>query len=135
MRDSSNKQGNTVRSRGVWASALLALALLASAVLPPVQIFAESSEIQSFEAQDPAYTETVPLGTPADEIQFPETLEATLKDGSKKPIPVTWTSADYDADKAGAYIFAAQFDGYTYALARPYAVITVDETATLKPRK
>lgn len=134
MADSSMKSkrcgGN---GRSAWA-ALLAVVTLAVAVLPSLQIFADGPEIASFAAGDPAYTETVPLGTSADEIDFPETLEAVMKDGSARQIPVTWASADYDADAAGVYMFGAQFSGYTYAAARPYAVITVDETA-VKPRR
>lgn len=44
-------------------------------------------------------------------------------------IPVTW-SGDYDLDTPGEYVLTASFSGYTYAEARPYAVITVEASTS-----
>ena len=41
-------------------------------------------------------------------------------------MPVEWKGV-YDSDIPGRYTFTAEFSGFIYASAHPYAVVTVDE--------
>ena len=52
----------------------------------------------------------------------PETMEINI------PIPVKWVSSpDYDGEKADAYIFTAQIEGFTVSVALPSISVTVGE--------
>ena len=44
-------------------------------------------------------------------------------------MPVTW-KGNYDPNTPGIYTLTAEFSGYTYAKAHPYAVVTVEESKT-----
>lgn len=48
----------------------------------------------------------VPLGTTAEQIGLPETLEI-IADGKKVNCPVSWSSSDYNSSTEGTYIFYA----------------------------
>ena len=54
--------------------------------------------------------------------------EEGVIDGEIANIPVTWESTGYDPDTEGEYIFNATIEGYIYSEARPYAVISIEET-------
>ena len=46
--------------------------------------------------------------------------------GIVKDIPVNWVCGDYDENVAGTYTFTAEFVGYTYAGAHPFALVTIE---------
>ena len=49
--------------------------------------------------------------------------------GEVVDVPVTW-KGNYDPNTPGIYTLTAEFSGYTYAKAHPYAVVTVEESKT-----
>jgi len=49
--------------------------------------------------------------------------------GEVVDVPVTW-KGNYDPHTPGIYTLTAEFSGYTYAKAHPYAVVTVEESKT-----
>ena len=49
--------------------------------------------------------------------------------GEVVDVPVTW-KGNYDPHTPGTYTLTAEFSGYTYAKAHPYAVVTVEESKT-----
>ena len=46
-------------------------------------------------------------------------------------VPVTWSTYDFDPDIPGEYTFTADIGSYSYAKARPTAVVTVGEMLTV----
>lgn len=54
---------------------------------------------------NPVADKKVIPGTAASAVGLPETVSVLLGDGSAKDLGVTWTSAEYNANAAGTYIF------------------------------
>ncbi|GLC79655.1 hypothetical protein LBYZC6_17690 [Lacrimispora brassicae] len=86
--------------------------------------------ITSFDV--PVTVATVSSGTKREDIPLPETLTATLEDGTVADIPVTWDDGGlYNEDMAGTYTFTADIGTYLYGQAPPVAVVTVTEPSAV----
>lgn len=96
-------------------------------LLPITGIAQNDSENGVIVSFDMPVTEIiVPLGTENEDIPLPETLAATLEEGTAVDIPVTWEdSGVYNKEAAGTYLFTADIGTWIYAQARPIAVVTV----------
>lgn len=82
--------------------------------------------ITSFDV--PVTKATVSSATKREDIPLPETLTATLEDGTAADIPVTWDDGGlYNGDMVGTYTFTADIGTYLYGQASPVAVVTVTE--------
>ncbi|WP_313187237.1 DUF7601 domain-containing protein [Lacrimispora sp.] len=108
---------------------LLFLILLVIGILPVTGVAQNDSAAVVITFFDMPVTEAiVPAGTKREDIPLPETLAATLEDGTTADIPVTWDEGGlYNEDMAGTYTFTADIGTYLYDQARPVAVVTVTE--------
>ena len=108
---------------------LLFLILLVIGILPVTGVAQNDSAAVVITFFDMPVTEAiVPAGTKREDIPLPETLAATLEDGTTADIPVTWDDGGlYNKDMAGTYTFTADIGTYLYDQARPVAVVTVTE--------
>ena len=108
---------------------VLALAMIAGIV--PFTAMADENTIASFDV--PETQISVAVNTALTDIGLPTTLSATMEDGSKVDIPVTWDGGDlYDGTTDGIFTFRAVLaSGYTYGGATPTAVVTVVAPAAL----
>lgn len=118
-----------MRKKRSWRIALsvLLIGLLLAELLPITGIAQNDSENEVIVSFDMPVTEIiVPLGTENEDIPLPETLAATLGEGTAVDIPVTWEdSGVYNKEAAGTYLFTADIGTWIYAQARPIAVVTV----------
>lgn len=108
---------------------LLLVILLVFGVLPITGIAQNDRGTEAIAFFDVVVTEaTVPAGTEREGISLPETLMATLEDGTIAAIPIIWKDGGgYNKDTAGMYTFTADIGTYLYGQARPVAVVTVTE--------
>lgn len=106
---------------------LLLLILLIIGILPVTGVAQNDSVAVVITFFDMPVTEAiVPAGTKREDIPLPETLAATLEDGTTADIPVTWDDGGlYNKDMTGTYTFNADIGTYLYDQARPVAVVTV----------
>jgi predicted outer membrane repeat protein len=118
-----------MRKKRSWhiALSLLLIGLLLAELLPITGIAQNDSENEVIVSFDMPVTEIiVPLGTEKEDIPLPETLAATLEEGTVVDIPVIWEdSGVYNKEAAGTYLFTADIGTWIYAQARPIAVVTV----------
>ena len=95
-------------------------------------------------AFDPLAEETavqaVGFGTPLADLDLPESLTATVRDGAQETtssVPVTWTaSPEYDGEAADTYAFTPEISGdYTVAegVSLPAITVTVTAEETVTP--
>ena len=97
--------------------------------VPHVGETAAEITVAAVDAQDAV---TAYVGTAQDGLGLPETVGVTLPDGSKAALPVTWTCADYDADRAGTYTFTGTL-GSAEGVSNPDG-LTAQITVTLQNR-
>ena len=118
-----------MRKKRRWriALSLLLIGLLLAELLPIIGIAQNDSENEVIVSFDMPVTEIiVPFGTENENIPLPETLTATLEEGTAVDIPVTWEACGlYNKEAAGTYLFTADIGTWIYAQARPIAVVTV----------
>ena len=105
------------------------MAAVAAAVSLRVTAIAENdaaAKISFFEA--PKTEINVQCGTEKADIGLPVSLSATMEDGSKAEVPVSWDDGgSYKKDTAGEYTFSATV-GKDYIMAEaPLAVVTVED--------
>ena len=116
-----------------------------------------SGEIIAFEPLTEAVAkQVVPLGTTLNKLNLPESLIATVRVATATdaavpettepvaqeplkieapqitektiPIPVTWVSQQFDSEKAGAYIFTVNVEGFTVSVALPTISVSVGKS-------
>ncbi len=120
-----------MRIKSSWRIALflLLIGLLLTELLPITGIALNDSDNEVIESFDMPVTEiTVPLGTEIEDIPLPGTLTAMLEGegDTAADIPVIWEDSGlYNKEAAGTYLFTADIGTWTYAQARPVAVVTV----------
>lgn len=92
--------------------------------------------ILSYELENPVVQLRVALGTPAEELELPDTLSAyvipeggTEEDASLKDVPVSWNTEEYDPAAAGIYQIPAEPDGNMAERETAYAEVQVVEEA------
>ncbi|WP_313187124.1 SdrD B-like domain-containing protein [Lacrimispora sp.] len=120
-----------MRIKSSWRIALflLLIGLLLTELLPITGIALNDSDNEVIVSFDMPVTEiVVPLGTETEDIPLPGTLTATLEGegDNATDIPIIWEDSGlYNKEAAGTYLFTADIGTWTYAQARPVAIVTV----------
>lgn len=120
-----------MRIKSSWRIALflLLIGLLLTELLPITGIALNDSDNKVIVSFDMPVTEIiVPLGTEIEDIPLPGTLTATLEGegDTATDIPIIWEDSGlYNKEAAGTYLFTADIGTWTYAQARPVAIVTI----------
>jgi len=134
-----------------WLAAALSIGIVVgtvpTAAIANGQPAGTAGEIIAFdEVADTAANQTVPLGTPIEDLDLPDSLVATVRLAASldevgpeeqaresemtMPVPVKWASSpEYDKDKAGTSIFVAEIESFTVRADLPAIAVTVGESA------